>query len=80
MATKWTDHLHSEVYIRLCECKTHKSDLPILVNAKWLSYKENGKAEQGFTKEDALIAVLDLLDSNSCSFNLTIDEYNNLCH
>lgn len=79
MKTKWINHLPEEVYIRLCNCKTRKSDLPTLVDAKWLSYKENGKAEQGFTKEDALVAVLELLDCNSCSFDLTKDEYDELC-
>lgn len=74
----WLQHLSSDVYMRLSNCRTIRSDLQELVNAKWLSYKENGKAEQGFTKEDALVAVLEFLDSNSQSFDLTEDEYNEL--
>lgn len=79
MKKKWSDNLTNDVYVRLCDCRTIKADLPELVNAKWLFYKENGKADQGFTKEDALIAVLELLDCNSCYFDLTTDEYNKLC-
>lgn len=75
----WLKHLNPDVYNRLCACRTIKSDLQWLVNAKWLSYKETGKADQGFTKEDALVSVLELLDCNSCYFDLTVDEYNELC-
>lgn len=76
---KWTEHLNSGVYQRLCNCQTIKSDLPSLVSAKWLFYKETGKDTQGFTKEDALIAILELLDCNSQYIDLTKDEYNELC-
>ena len=75
----WTDRLSDGVYARLCNCRTVKADIAELVDAKWRSYKENGRAGQGFTKEDALAAVLDMLDSNSCFFDLTEDEYNELC-
>ena len=75
----WLKHLSSEVYDRLCSCRTIRADLQELVNAKWLAYKEAGKADQGFTKEDALVAVLELLDCNSRYFDLTVDEYNDLC-
>lgn len=75
----WLKHLSADVFARLCSCQTARTDLPELVNAKWLSYKEDGKAEQGFTKEDALVAVLEHLDCNSQSFDLAADEYNNLC-
>lgn len=75
----WKTYLESDVIRRLGECCNTKSDLPKLVNARWLFYKETGKAEQGFTKEDALIYVLELLDSNSQDFDLTEDEYNELC-
>lgn len=78
MKKHWTDTLQNDVYARLCNCHTIKADLPQLVNAKWLSYKENGKEEQGFIKEDALVAVLELLDCNSCYFDLSEDEYNKL--
>lgn len=75
---KWTDYLSEDVYSRLCNCQTRKSDLPNLVNAKWSSLIDAGKDKAGFTKEDALIAVLELLDCNSCCFDLTAEEYNNL--
>lgn len=79
MKKTWMDNLSSGVCERLGACRTVKADLPELVNAKWLSYQENGKAEKGFTKEDALVAVLELLDCNSCYFDLTRDEYDDLC-
>lgn len=73
---KWTDFLSQEVYERLCACNTLKSDIPQLVNSKWKLYQETGKDKNGFTKEDALVSVLELLDCNSQSFDLTKDEYN----
>ena len=76
---KWTEHLEAEVYTILCECRNLRSDLPLLVNALWLFYKETGKDTQGFTKEDALVDILDQLDSNSQYIDLTHDEYNELC-
>lgn len=79
MKMKWTDQLSDDVYCRLCSCRTIKADLPELVNARWLAYKETGKDKQGFIKEDALVAILELLDSNSCLFDLSEGEYNNLC-
>ena len=75
----WTERLSKDVVERLEDCRTIKSDLPALVNAKWGHYKDLGKEKHGLTKEDALVAVLELLDCNSCSFDLTIDEYNDLC-
>lgn len=79
MNKRWTDYLDEGVYTRLANCRTIKSDIPRLVNAKWHSYKQAGKDQKGFTKEDALVAVLELLDENSCSFDLTQDEYNEFC-
>ena len=79
MSKKWTDNLTSNVYGRLCACRTIKADLPELVNVKWLSFLQNGKADRGFTKEDALVAILELLECNSVNIDLTIEEYNALC-
>lgn len=76
---KWTEKLPAAIYTRLCNCKTRKEDLPTLVNAKWGTYKEEGKDKKGFNKEDALTAVLELLDCNSTILNLTEEEYNELC-
>jgi hypothetical protein len=76
---KWTEHLTADVYSRLGNCRTIKNDLEQLVNAKWLSYKESGKDKDGFTKEDALISVLEHLDCNGFDTDLSHDEYNLLC-
>ena len=75
---RWTDTLNFEVSTRLAECRTTKADIPMLVNAKWYSMKLAGKDKEGFTKEDALISILELLDCNSQCIDLTIDEYNEL--
>lgn len=72
--------LSNEVYNRLCNCRTQKSDLKELVNAKWAVYKEAGKDQKGFTKEDALIAVLELLDENGFDYDLSGDEYADLIY
>ena len=74
----WTDMLSQDVYYRLADCITWKSDIPILINAKWSDMKNKGMDKKGFTKEDAVVAILELLDSNSCDFELTTDEYNEL--
>lgn len=75
---KWTEYLPCEVASRLKNCSTLKSDLVILVNAKWLSFKESGKDLLGYTKEDALVSVLELLDCNGIGFDLTRTEYDDL--
>lgn len=75
MSKKWTDALSDEILNRLCNCVSRKSDIGPLVNARWAWMKEQGKDKQGFIKEDALVDVLDLLDSNSNYFDLTEDEY-----
>lgn len=71
-------HLEESVYHRLCNCRCLKSDIGPLVNAKWSSMCEIGKDKHGFTKEDALVSVLELLDSNGQFFDLTVDEYSEL--
>lgn len=75
---KWHEHLTDDVYNRLCNCKTIKNDLEQLVNAKWLNYQEKGKDKEGFTKEDALVDILELLDCNGFDADLSHDEYNSL--
>ena len=72
MKKKWTDYLSEEVYIRLCECRTIKADIPELVKSKWKTM------EYPYTKEDALIAVLEHVECNGCDFELTLDEYKEL--
>ena len=75
---RWTDNLPSDVHNRLCNCCSRRADLQILVNVKWASMVEAGKREQGFTKEDALVQILDLLDSNGQFFDLSRAEYDGL--
>ena len=41
--------------------------------------RDAGKDKEGFTKEDALVEVLELLESNTQGFDLTQDEYSELC-
>lgn len=65
--TTWTNFIPFDVYIRLCDCQTTKEDLPILVETKWKHTKTKGRnrAVKGpYTKEDALIDVLEMLDCN----------------
>lgn len=70
---KWTDKLESDVYERLCNCCTEKTDILTLTLARWLWMKEQEKYKE-FKKEDALIYVLELLDCNSLNYDLTEDE------
>lgn len=71
---EWIKNLPNDVFQRLFCCLSIKEDIPILVNARWSFMRDNPKYK-GFTKEDALISVLEILDSNSCYFDLTSDEY-----
>ena len=75
----WIDYLPSDVLSRLSACRTIKHDLPVLVNARWAWMKDQKKYE-GFTKEDALVCVLELLDCNNQLelADLSEDEYNDL--
>ena len=73
-----TEYLSGPVLTRLAECRTIKRDLPELVNAMWRHYKDEKKDLEGFTKEDALVAVLEWLDCNNNDFDLTREEYDSL--
>ena len=75
---RWTDKLPEDVLNRLCNCCSRRSDLQILVNVKWAAMVAAGKKEEGFTKEDALVQILDLLDSNGQFFDLSHAEYDGL--
>ena len=77
---RWTDNLPRCVYNRLCNCHSLQPDIKTLVNAKWSFMIAAGKKDQGFTKEDALISVLELLACNGQFFDLTHEEYNKLKH
>ena len=77
----WIDFLPTDVNRRLSECKNTKEDIAVLVNARWRWLQERGKDKEGFTKEDALVDVLDWLDSNSqwqLADCLTKDEFDEL--
>lgn len=58
MATKWTDGLSKSAYERLANRRTIKADIPALMQAKWNQIKHT----PGFTKEDALVSILELLN------------------
>ena len=73
-AKKWTDLLEEGVHVRLAECRSRKSDIAPLAQAKWAMLKNNPE----YTKEDALVQVLELLDCNSQFFDLTRDEYDDI--
>ena len=75
----WFDYLPHNVYMRLAQCQTIKNDLPILLNAKWQQVQDTGHYN-GYTKEDFLSDILDLLDCNGLDSvtELTIEEWRNL--
>ena len=78
---KWTEYLketNPTVYGRLCACHNTKEDLPVLVNSRWRWIQDNVKST--LTKEDALVDILDWLDSNSQwkLTDLTREEYDEL--
>lgn len=75
----WLDYLPYNVRLRLAQCQTTKSDLPILLNAKWQWAQDTGRYN-GYTKEDVLADILDLLDCNGLDSvtELTMDEWKNL--
>lgn len=74
MKTKWTDLLDNDVYYRLEDCKSKKEDIVPLAQAKWATLRQ----KQGYSKEDALIYILELLDSNSCEIDLSVEEYSDI--
>ena len=76
----WMNRLPGDVLNRLAACHTIRKDLPILVGAKWYAMKEAGKDKSGFTREDALISVLELCDANGRYFDLSREEYDELAY
>ncbi len=71
---------NSDVYMRLCDCRNTKEDLPILINIRWEWLKLKGKDTEGFTKEDAVVQIFELLDSNSQYYltDVSEEEYDEL--
>lgn len=76
----WTELLLDNVYNRLCNCCSRKTDIPILLDARWQWTQDTSRDKQGYTKEDCLIYVLELLDSNGLEdiTDLTSIEWENL--
>lgn len=75
----WLDYLSYNVRLRLAQCQTTKGDLSMLLDAKWQWAQDTGKYN-GYTKEDILVDILDLLDCNGLDSvtELTQEEWNNL--
>ena len=75
----WLDYLPYNVRLRLAQCKTTKYDLPILLDAKWKQAQDTG-LYNGYTKEDFLSDILDLLDCNGLDSvtEPTIEEWRSL--
>lgn len=79
MTTSWLDYLPHNVYVRLVQCQTTKSDLPVLLDAKW-QWAQNTGHYNGYTKEDILVDILGLLDYNGLDnvTELTMGEWKSL--
>lgn len=79
MTTSWLDYLPHNVYVRLVQCQTTKSDLPVLLDAKWQWAQDTGHYN-GYTKEDILVDILGLLDYNGLDnvTELTMEEWKSL--
>ena len=74
------DYLHGEVfYCRWLDREIIKSDLPVLLDAKWRWAQDKGHYI-GYTKEDILANILDALDRNGLHdiTKLTMEEWMNL--
>lgn len=78
--SNWIDKLPEDVARRLGNCRSTRADIRTLVDVKWAYMCQTGKRGEGFTKEDALVSILDLLDSNGRSFDLSKAEYDSLMH
>ncbi len=71
MDNKWRN-LPPNVYDRLCSCSSIKSDmLPLSRCVYHWNIEKSGHCDP----EDAVVEVLELLDCNSCFFDLEVDEY-----
>ena len=75
----WFDYLPYNVRLRLAQCQTTKVDLPILLDAKQQWTQDTGHYS-GYTKEDLLDGILELLDCNGLDIGakLTVKEWRNL--
>lgn len=73
----WLDLLDEHVRERLGNCVSRKSDILPLAQAKWAVLKNQ---PGGWTPEDALVQVLELLDCNGRFFDLTRVEYDGILY
>ena len=75
----WLDYLPYNVRLRLAQRQTTKGDLSILLDAKWQWAQDTGHYN-GYTKEDILADILNLLDCNDLDSvtELTMEEWRNL--
>lgn len=78
-AISWLDYLPYNVRLRLAQCQTTKGDLSILLDARWQWTQDTGHYN-GYTKDDILTDILDLLDCNGLDSvtQLTMEEWRNL--
>lgn len=77
--TSQLDYLPYNVRLHFVQCQTTKGDLLILLNAKWQWAQDTGHYN-GYTKDDILADILDLLDCNGLGSvtELTMEEWRNL--
>lgn len=74
--SQWSDSLPADVWDRLCHCRSRKEDILPLAQAKWSYIK--AKFGDKYCKEDALVLVVEHLDSNNQDFELTREEWNDI--
>ena len=76
----WAELPTYSVYNRLCNFLSHKADISILLDTRRQWIQDTGHDKQGYTKEDCLIYVLELLDGNGLEdiTNLAPIEWENL--
>lgn len=77
--SNWLDYLPYNVRLRLIQCQTTKTDLPILLDAKW-RWAQDTSHYISYTKEDILASILYLLDNNGLGriTRLTMAEWHDL--
>lgn len=80
---QWEDFMPYNVFIRLAQCQTVKSDVPILTKTLWLYEHYKAKKEglkASYTKAEALDDVIELLCANGLEdiTAFTDEEYSNI--
>lgn len=70
----WTDLLKGDIRDRLYNCTSKKGDIRPLTEARYTFMK----TAPGYTREQALVDILDYLDSNGRFFDLTGEEWDRL--